>query len=630
MVFTLDKKKRPLGYCSPKRARQLLEKGRACVYRYYPFTVILKDKDVREREIHHNYRIKIDPGASCTGIAVVDDDRVIAYFELRHRGQEIVKALQTRKSSRRNRRSRETIYRRCKFKQAGSYETSREEGWLPPSQKSIAGNIIHFVERLERNLGPCCIDMELVRFDTQLLQNPDIEGLEYQQGTLFGYEMKAYLMEKYQHTCQYCAGETEDHRLEWEHKIPKSRGGSDRVDNATLACKTCNQLKSNRTPGEWLEQLKRTNNPSEIDQARIICLEKVTAGQAVGNGLRYAAWANSMRWRLFRELSSLSADGKVTVGTGGRTAYNRNALEIKKEGVILLEYIQLYVLVGAIFFFLDLALIFAVISKKAKLDTKKEDMVTKFLKEKDRQLSRSKTGITLQSYLLALVSCPIALAAGCAFLLPNKPIMVFPALILGVFLPDLYVNTKKRQEDKLFPDRFAKALSQMSSSLNANMSFEQSIDSVVENTLMSDTIRDDFRVISSKIKLGTPIPQAFDEYAELTKDSDVKDTAISIRIMMDVGKDEALAMKEIQKSIEGRLMYRKKRDSMMTESKIMIMFGDWMPILTVGLLYLVAPGMLSAFFESGSMMLLFAALIGMMLLGSLVMHKLIKQKRDIS
>lgn len=295
-----------------------------------------------------------------------------------------------------------------------------------------------------------------------------------------------------------------------------------------------------------------------------------------------------------------------------------------------MEYIQLYVLVGAIFFFLDLALIFAVISKKAKLDTKKEDMVTKFLKEKDRQLQRSKTGITLQSYLIALVSCPIALAAGCAFLLPDKPIMVFPALILGFFLPDLYVNTKKRQEDKLFPDRFAKALSQMSSSLNANMSFEQSIDSVVENTLMSDTIRDDFRVISSKIKLGTPIPQAFDEYAELTKDSDVKDTAISIRIMMDVGKDEALAMKEIQKSIEDRLMYRKKRDSMMTESKIMIMFGDWMPILTVGLLYLVAPGMLSAFFESGSMMLLFAGLIGMMLLGSLVMHKLIKQKRDVS
>lgn len=295
-----------------------------------------------------------------------------------------------------------------------------------------------------------------------------------------------------------------------------------------------------------------------------------------------------------------------------------------------MEFMPLYLLIASIFLFLDISLIVAVISKKTKLGTKKEDFITKFLKEKERQLQRSKTGIALQSYLMALVLCPITLAALVAWLLPSKPIMVIPVMIVGVFLPDMYVQSKKSKEDKLFPDRFAKALSQMASSLNANMSFEQAIDSVVENTLLSDTIRDDFRVISSRVKLGTPIPQAFEEYAELTKDADVKDTAVSIRIMMDVGKDEALAMKEIQKSIEDRLMYRKKREAMMTESKIMINFGDWMPLITVGGLYLLAPGMLSAFFESGQMMLIFIALIGMMVLGSLVMHKLIKQKNDIS
>lgn len=295
-----------------------------------------------------------------------------------------------------------------------------------------------------------------------------------------------------------------------------------------------------------------------------------------------------------------------------------------------MEFMQIYVAVGVIFLFLNISIIVSVVSKNSKLNIKKDDIVTRFMKEKSRQLERSRTGITLQSYLMALILCPVLFAAAIVLLLPTKPIMVFPAIAAGFLLPDIYVKTKKNKEDKLFPDRFSKALSQMSSSLEANMSFEQAIDSVVENTLLSDAIRDDFRIISSKIKLGTPIPQAFDEYAEHTRDADVKDTAISIRIMMDVGKDEALAMKEIQKSIEDRLMYRKKRDSMMTESKIMIMFGDWMPILTVGLLYLVAPGMLSAFFESGQMTILFLALVGMMLLGSLVMHKLIKQKKDIS
>ena len=155
MVFTLDKRKRPLGHCTPKRARQLIESGRACVYRYYPFTIIVKDRDVRAMDIRHNYRIKIDPGSIHTGIAVTEDDRVIAYFELQHRAGNIVKSLKKRNAVRRNRRSRETVYRRCKFKKPGDYETLREEGWLPPSQKSIANNIIFFVKRLERLLGPC-------------------------------------------------------------------------------------------------------------------------------------------------------------------------------------------------------------------------------------------------------------------------------------------------------------------------------------------------------------------------------------------------------------------------------------------------------------------------------------------
>ena len=99
---------------------------------------------------HHSYRIKIDPGASYTGIAVTEEDRVVAYFELRHRGQAVVKALQTRKAARRNRQSRETIYRRCMFRKGGGYEFPRKEEWMPPSQRSIADNILSFVMRLER------------------------------------------------------------------------------------------------------------------------------------------------------------------------------------------------------------------------------------------------------------------------------------------------------------------------------------------------------------------------------------------------------------------------------------------------------------------------------------------------
>lgn len=87
-----------------------------------------------------------------------------------------------------------------------SYDSSREDGWLPPSIRSAADNVISWVRRLGRwiNLTEC--SFEAVRFDTQLMEDPDIEGEEYQHGTLFGLEIKEYLMEKFGHTCQYCGG----------------------------------------------------------------------------------------------------------------------------------------------------------------------------------------------------------------------------------------------------------------------------------------------------------------------------------------------------------------------------------------------------------------------------------------
>ena len=52
------------------------------------------------------------------------------------------------------------------------------------------------MNRLSRLAPVTAISQELVRFDTQKLDNPEISGVEYQQGTLLGYEVREYLLEK--------------------------------------------------------------------------------------------------------------------------------------------------------------------------------------------------------------------------------------------------------------------------------------------------------------------------------------------------------------------------------------------------------------------------------------------------
>ena len=85
----------------------------------------------------------------------------------------------------------------------------------------------------------------------QKLQNPEIEGIEYQRGTLFGYEVREYLLEKWQRRCAYC--QAEDVRLEIDHIIPRSKSGSNTVANLTLACRKCNESKSNQKIEDFLK-----------------------------------------------------------------------------------------------------------------------------------------------------------------------------------------------------------------------------------------------------------------------------------------------------------------------------------------------------------------------------------------
>ncbi|MFM6450927.1 MAG: RRXRR domain-containing protein, partial [Planktothrix sp.] len=78
------------------------------------------------------------------------------------------------------------------------------------------------------------IVQELVRFDLQKLENPEVSGIEYQQGQLAGYEVREYLLEKWDRKCAYCG--VKNVPFEVEHIHPKSKGGTDRISNLAIAC----------------------------------------------------------------------------------------------------------------------------------------------------------------------------------------------------------------------------------------------------------------------------------------------------------------------------------------------------------------------------------------------------------
>ncbi len=189
-VFVIDTNHQPLDPVHPGRARLLLKEGKAAVYRRYPFTIVLK-RDVPEPQVQP-LRIKLDPGSKTTGIALLNDasGEVVFAAELSHRGHAIKESLDSRRASRRSRRARKTRYRAPRFQ-----NRRRKAGWLAPSLESRIANVLTWVARLARYAPVTAISMELVRFDLQQIDNPEVAGLEYQQGTLQGYEVREYLLE---------------------------------------------------------------------------------------------------------------------------------------------------------------------------------------------------------------------------------------------------------------------------------------------------------------------------------------------------------------------------------------------------------------------------------------------------
>ncbi len=317
-VFVLDQYGDPLMPCSEKRARLLLERGRARVHRVVPFVIRLRNRTKADCMIQP-VRLKIDPGSKFTGVAIVRENEiiepqtgeiqkdvvVISLMQLEHRGRQISESLLARRGMRGLRRSK------LRYRPARFLNRTRRKGWLPPSLQHRVDSTMSWAKRLRKWSPIIAISCERVRFDTQKMMNPEISGIEYQQGELMGYEVREYLLEKWDRKCAYCG--IENVPLQIEHIHPKSKGGSNRVSNLTLACDKCNKEKDNRSIDDFLK-----NKPD--------VLSKIKSQMRVP--LKDAAAVNSIRNVLSMNL--IETGLPVEFSTGGRTKFNRCRFGIYK------------------------------------------------------------------------------------------------------------------------------------------------------------------------------------------------------------------------------------------------------------------------------------------------------------
>ena len=379
LVYVLNKHGKPLMPCSPRKARILLKEGKAKPVKgktgYFTIQLLYGSSGYKQEIV-----VGIDTGAKRVPIAAVGTRKVsegmtprgkVYYAKEKILRTDVKKQLSDRASYRRTRRNRKTRYRKPRFnnrvrtkcarcgvnnvpkrwkkvkrkkgkskkkvcngraqlcrKCQGKKGEHKKPHILAPSVLNRAESILNDIHKLSQTLPISKIVVEIASFDTQNMANALIGGVEYQHGTLFGYEVKQYLLTVHKHKCAYCGGLSGDNILQVEHILPQSKDGTDKVSNLTISCQVCNEAKGSMTLEQWEKVLYAS--PSEINEKRLEKIPAIKRQSKLKKGFQYSALTQSYKNYLLAELRK---DFRVEVTFGAKTKYYRNQLGLPKSQI---------------------------------------------------------------------------------------------------------------------------------------------------------------------------------------------------------------------------------------------------------------------------------------------------------
>ncbi|MCH4169837.1 MAG: RNA-guided endonuclease IscB [Lactobacillus sp.] len=295
-VFVINRQGEPLMPCKQQKCRKLLQSGKAKVVKKEPFTIQLLFGSAGYKQ---PVSIGVDSGQHHIGLAVTSQDKVLFQGEVSLR-QDVKKLLDTRRSYRRGRRNRNTRYRQARF-----LNRAKPAVWLPPSVANKVQHNINWIQRLQAVLPKAELHIEVGKFDMAKMKQPDITGLGYQQGDLYGYETaKQYVLDRDNYTCQICQGKSKDPKLKIHHIIYRSNGGTNRVSNLLTVCATCHTQVNHQPRGKlFVLQAKKFQSH---------------------RSLKGATFMNILRRRLF------TAFPEAKFQYGARTTLDRAKLDLEK------------------------------------------------------------------------------------------------------------------------------------------------------------------------------------------------------------------------------------------------------------------------------------------------------------
>jgi len=277
LVYVLNNQGQPIMPCKSSKTRKLLKQNKAKVVKREPFTIqLLYGSSGYKQEIN----LGVDCGSKMIGLSATTKNQELFLAELELRS-DIVDLISTRRQNRRTRRNR-LRYRKARFlNRVGS----KNKGWLAPSIENKIQTHFNIVDKIHKLLPITNIIVETASFDIQKINNPNIEGKEYQEGNSLGFwNTREYVLFRDGHKC--CVKGCKESILNVHHIESRKVGGNASNNLITI----CERHHKQYHDGKLKLDLKR------------------------GKSFKDATFMGIMRWTFYNRLKEMYPNVKMTYG----------------------------------------------------------------------------------------------------------------------------------------------------------------------------------------------------------------------------------------------------------------------------------------------------------------------------
>jgi tight adherence protein B len=198
--------------------------------------------------------------------------------------------------------------------------------------------------------------------------------------------------------------------------------------------------------------------------------------------------------------------------------------------------------------------------------------------------------------------------------------LLVPGLIIGWWLPRRYLRWAAARRLRRLDDQLPDILNILAGSVRTGSSLFQALDRIAREA--AEPSRTEYLRVVRAISLGAPLETALGNLAERMPTEDIDMLITSITIQQQTGGNLGQILDLIATTVRERHRIQREIRSLSAQQRLSAYMLGGLPLLMIGLLYLISPTYIGRLFEPGLILALPCAVVVLLVTGFIVMNRI--------